>query len=1394
VFFISFLVTSASFLASSVAVVEKYRPWYTITYPVLLGLLLACLACLASFLASSAAAVESRPWYRITYLEGIMQRKESITRFQMLLLQCYKFTISILLCLFLLLVLQGVERNPGPATNNAFHDKIISICTYNVQGLSIATYKGMQKFRKIINLCKNNTSSSNVICLQETHLIDLNYLRKVWQSEFVVSNGTRASRGVAILLGKDIKIINKLLCEDGRFAICKIKNESLQMNTFVANIYAPNNHNISQEFYRNLFDVFEKFIKDNSNETEEFDICITGDFNFVTSPSDCKNRNFTPAEAKLAEFVDDRMSLLELTDAKLLDKDPSLFTWQGRNIFSRLDRFYINQTLLNKTFKVSKQWGKECRSDHAMVCLEYLVKSEKRGPGILKLNQNLLKKKENVEIIKQELEKWTKMISPDWTPDKAWDFIKAGLHSIAYSMSRKEISIQAKHKKELQDKLTSLKLNLPNLLTQEEIETCNKNIFDTETELERIFEDEADKLVFISGLKWRENGEKSSKYFFGLAKKRQDESAVVMLRDEQDVPQTKLSKIMDIAKTFYQKLYELKTTVSVLPENDFFNLCPSLTNEARGLMEKDLTIQELLSTLKTCNESAPGPDGIPYLYYKTFHSVLLPRMLKAWQWSLASDSLCSSQTLSSIFLIPKKDKDKTQIKNWRPITLSNCDIKIITKAYAIRLNSVLDQIIHKSQSAYVPGRNIMDNIRTLNVCKQYAIKNNIDSVIVSLDAQKAFDSVDHKYLDCVLKKYGFGDQFRKIFSLLYKDNKSTLLINGFQTSPLPIQRGVKQGDALSCGLFIIALDPLIRNIDNNPEIDPIVLRSAKFNNTLIHKIFAYADDICIFTLNNMASIQAVFYEYERLTTLSGLQLNADKTEFLRAYNNLNLDANRQFDFKYNGIQYHVSACKHITICGIQFANDQQAEYEYNIVRRINAMENQLKRWICRDLTLNGRNMIAKTFGFSQLIYAMQCCSIKVEDITRIERLYFKFLWCKKWDSAAPDRIKRAILKSPKEEGGLNCVDVNSLDESIKLRQYFKSLNGLGIAKDLQIWLLNDAGVNDPYCQEFGKFSSFDEVTSIAMKGINKITKYYRQINYGKIENEMKTEMINQALNTNLRSFLRINNFLLAFNYINRLPGVKTLKDLINGLSPIQDSLYNTIFNMLPSCLKEIKEFARSISTRPFFSILLNDKVVDAMSVSTKIFQILMKKVNNSTEPLNVELKHCLNVLPIQPDQIFSKLYKTVKDPKLRAMRHRLLHGDIFCKERMYRFKMSESPECERCGEVETIKHQFYECDSAFNSWRHYNNILEEIGFGDCKVESYVDALLPSTYGNEVSETLKTIILKMHLQISRPLMVNKNMIVAAFKKQVGLEVALLLKIVPHKYHKSVWKKAQQYLNR
>jgi hypothetical protein len=244
---------------------------------------------------------------------------------------------------------------------------------------------------------------------------------------------------------------------------------------------------------------------------------------------------------------------------------------------------------------------------------------------------------------------------------------------------------------------------------------------------------------------------------------------------------------------------------------------------------------------------------------------------------------------------------------------------------------------------------------------------------------------------------------------------------------------------------------------------------------------------------------------------------------------------------------------------------------------------------------------------------------------------------------------------------------------------------------------------------------------------------------------------------------------------------------------ILPNLSNEIFNILPNYMKEMKDFAGNIYIEQSFAIFLKSKAIKAKDAATKDLQILMKQVNDCTKSLDIKQKHKLDEMPYQNEQIFKTLYKNVKDPKLRAIRYRLLQGDIFCKERMHRFNMSESHECERCGEVETIKHQFYECDSAFNCWRRYNSIIEELGWGDCRIENYEDIVLPNMYGNEVSETLKSLIVKMHLQISRPLIVNRAMILAALKKQANMELVLLRKNAPHKYQKSKWKKVHQFLN-
>ena len=115
--------------------------------------------------------------------------------------------------------------------------------------------------------------------------------------------------------------------------------------------------------------------------------------------------------------------------------------------------------------------------------------------------------------------------------------------------------------------------------------------------------------------------------------------------------------------------------------DNFYEHCPSLSTVAQRDISLPLTIGNLKEALKSCKDSTPGLDGIPYSYYKIFSNELLPLVLSSWEYSNVTGSLPQSQSTSIISLIPKAGKDKHEIKNWRPISISSCDLKIITKAY-----------------------------------------------------------------------------------------------------------------------------------------------------------------------------------------------------------------------------------------------------------------------------------------------------------------------------------------------------------------------------------------------------------------------------------------------------------------------------------------------------------------------------------------------------------------------------------------------------------------------------------------------------------------------------------------------------------------------------------------
>jgi hypothetical protein len=133
----------------------------------------------------------------------------------------------------------------------------------------------------------------------------------------------------------------------------------------------------------------------------------------------------------------------------------------------------------------------------------------------------------------------------------------------------------------------------------------------------------------------------------------------------------------------------------------------------------------------------------------------------------------------------------------------------------------------------------------------------------------------------VLEKYGFSNEFIEVIKLLYKDIQAQILVNGYKSTIIKILRSVKQGDALSCALFILCIDPLIRKIESNTNIKPVQVTPSRYSNIKIdYKVGGFADDIGLVVNNDRYTVENIFLDYNLFSKLSGIEINIDKTNLI----------------------------------------------------------------------------------------------------------------------------------------------------------------------------------------------------------------------------------------------------------------------------------------------------------------------------------------------------------------------------------------------------------------------------------------------------------------------------------------------------------------------------------
>ena len=386
----------------------------------------------------------------------------------------------------------------------------------------------------------------------------------------------------------------------------------------------------------------------------------------------------------------------------------------------------------------------------------------------------------------------------------------------------------------------------------------------------------------------------------------------------------------------------------------------------------------------------------------------------------------------------------------------------------------------------------------------------MDNLIILLDAKKAFDSVEHEYIEECLDKFGAAN-FIPIFRILYSDLRSDILLNGRIVKGYKICRGVKQGDALSCILFILCMEPLIRNIAENPRITAI---HSEHLGQIIPKVYAYADDVNCAIKRSRSGLQALFYEYERLTRRSGLELNADKTEIMKSGSRIE-GHNEIFRVNYLNNSYAIAAKEKVKINGILFQANRERLKDENVEAAIGKMDRHFVSWARRGLSTVGRIIIAKTFGISQLIYVMQSFPLNEGHIKKVNAILYKFIWNRHYRAAkAPERIKREITNTPIKLGGLGMLDVAKLDDSLKLR----AIGRLLVTNHPALRLVKNKLNLDDYFHP----TSLAKMEEVAVKGIDLLGRDRQQL-WGAENRRGELKLVKFTNSIKLKNIINIEN-------------------------------------------------------------------------------------------------------------------------------------------------------------------------------------------------------------------------------------------------------------------------------
>ena len=1166
-------------------------------------------------------------------------------------------------------------------------DSPLKSATLNVRGLL-----DLKKRRSIFRLLKKE--NIDIIALQETHICndrDIQDIYKLWGGPIHHSSGTNRSKGLITLLHPKFKdqLFEKVWSSD-RVIISRVELGNGSLN--IVNVYCPCNNNDKIHFINELQREIETQLGleniPNSIFMGDFNIALSANLDIITG---------APHPQIICDSLNTFIQSLSLIDTwRTVHNDEKTYTWSKTSSAidsppsaRRLDYILAGESLglLLKDSHI-KSIG---FTDHRMVITNFESNSFKQGKGVYKLNTSLLYDHDYITLMNNVIQNTSEKYSAT-DPHSIWEMIKVDIKEVSKRYSESKSKEKKDLSEELQKQLISLEDSVAlNPMDMNKWECISK----VKSEIEAIEMEKAKGAQIRSRIKYIEEGEKNTQFFLNLEKGRGKYNTITKLKTPQGDNITDehelLEEIKDKYKTRYNKSDLTYIRVSELMDNYTIDLnLPSLNDEEKAFCDRTVSEEEVRASIKSMKEgSAPGSDGIPTEFYKLFWNQLKGPLLDCINYSFQTGILSPSERIGIISLFHKgKDLSREDLDNWRPISLTNTDYKIIAKILSIRLNTVIDKLIGNQQKGFMKGRQIFHIHRIIDDLLQMQRKSNLPGIILALDFKQAFDAINVHCIKKSLEIFGFGPNFIKWITILNTERQSCVKNGGYISELFPMANGVRQGCPISPQLFLLAVEILAQKIIQDKNIKGLNPHGAPVS----EKISQFADDATL-CLKDVYDMNICFSHLNGFSSFSDLFLNLNKSYALST-NGMAVDT--------GGLE--ITFKDTIKILGLYFSNKKSAnEIQENWVPKINNVLNTFGKWSKRNLTLMGKINIIKTFGLSQFIYVMQGISLPKEVLDQINTIFFRFLWKKNFDNKrAFEKIKRKVLYSSYGDGGLRMVDMHRLQDSMLLAWASQLLSSENPTEWKNIAMYN-------YKKLGGLIVFRSKVQTPNFKGLHLIeSPFWKKVLMKWLDNAH-----NDRDNTLTMDDPICNNIMIQ--YQNNTLFLPT--SLSKGIYQIRDFIHNGHLMTLNEFVNKYGRHARCLLDYVAIYNAINHVYtpnVPQLHASFTFRNVPVKNLNrkliyaclaeNVTPPLCVGIwkrKFGVDIIQAHWDTIFQ-----LKEVRLRDISWKIIHNIYPTSIMLHRMQVAASNLCQYCNAVDFIEHFFFQCQTINQIWHEISNDIQ----------------------------------------------------------------------------------------